>query len=110
MQFHLSAAAAGDSAGYLQVDVVSSQNNFPIPDASVTISPESAPDIPLEQLRMQPGETVEARWAKLEEIEQLGKQGAFVPIALSQLAPVRERFEQLISSRGRCEGALLQID
>ena len=50
MQFHLSAAAAGDSAGYLQVDVVSSQNNFPIPDASVTISPESAPDIPLEQL------------------------------------------------------------
>lgn len=67
-------------------------------------------DIPLEQLRMQPGETVEARWAKLEEIEQLGKQGAFVPIALSQLAPVRERFERLISSRGRCEEALLQID
>ena len=40
MQFQLCAAAAGDPTGYLQVDVVSSQNNFPIKDASVTVSTE----------------------------------------------------------------------
>lgn len=67
-------------------------------------------DIPLEQLRMQPGETVEARWAKLEEIEQLGKQGAFVPIALSQLAPVRERFERLIASHSGGKAAQRSLD
>lgn len=50
MQFQLCAAAAGDPTGYLQVDVVSSQNNFPIEDASVTVSTESEPDIPIEQL------------------------------------------------------------
>ena len=50
MPFILSAAAAGDSTGFLQVDVVSSQNNFPIQDAVVTISPEAAPDSPIEQL------------------------------------------------------------
>lgn len=50
MQFQLCAAAAGDPTGYLQVDVVSSQNNFPIKDASVTVSTESEPDIPIEQL------------------------------------------------------------
>ncbi|HJC47644.1 MAG TPA: peptidoglycan-binding protein [Candidatus Lachnoclostridium pullistercoris] len=46
MQFQQSAATTGDSTGYLQVDVVSSQNNFPIQGASVTVSPEFSPDAP----------------------------------------------------------------
>ena len=33
-------AASSDASGYLQVDVVSSENNFPIADASVTVFPE----------------------------------------------------------------------
>ena len=42
-------AASSDASGYLQVDVVSSENNFPIADASVTVFPESdsPPDSPL---------------------------------------------------------------
>lgn len=41
-------AASSDASGYLQVDVVSSENNFPIADASVTVFPESdsPPDSP----------------------------------------------------------------
>ena len=50
MPFILSAAAAGDSTGFLQVDVVSSQNNFPIQDAVGTISPEAAPASPTGRL------------------------------------------------------------
>lgn len=42
-------AASSDASGYLQVDVVSSENNFPIADASVTVFPESdsPPNSPL---------------------------------------------------------------
>ena len=42
-------AASSDASGYLQVDVDSSENNFPIADASVTVFPESdsPPNSPL---------------------------------------------------------------
>ena len=36
--------------GYLQIHVVSSENNFPIPDATITIRNETSPDTVLEEL------------------------------------------------------------
>ncbi len=36
--------------GYLQIQVVSSENNFPIPDATITIRNETSPDTVLEEL------------------------------------------------------------
>lgn len=39
------------SSGFLLVDVVSSQNNFPVTDATVSIAPEGSPDDTIEELR-----------------------------------------------------------
>ena len=52
MQSRLSATAAETytGSGFLQVDVVSSQNNFPIQDARISISAEATPDTVIEQL------------------------------------------------------------
>ncbi len=52
MQSRLSATAAETytGSGFLQVDVVSSQNNFPIKDARISISAEATPDTVIEQL------------------------------------------------------------
>lgn len=43
------AAAEYPASGFLQVQVVNIENNFPIPDATVTISPAGDPEQPLEQ-------------------------------------------------------------
>lgn len=44
------AVTPSSSSGFLLVNVVSSQNNFPIPDAQVSISAEETPDTIIEQL------------------------------------------------------------
>ncbi|WP_101876005.1 peptidoglycan-binding protein [Lachnoclostridium edouardi] len=45
----ITACQTGSSTGFLQVDVVSSQNNFPISGANISISNDQAPEAILEQ-------------------------------------------------------------
>ena len=45
----ITACQTGSSTGFLQVDVVSSQNNFPISGANISISSDQTPEAILEQ-------------------------------------------------------------
>lgn len=53
-------------------------------------------------LTLQPGETVDAKWVTPDELDRIIVAGAFVPPAVSQLAPVREKLDAFANKKAPC--------
>jgi 8-oxo-dGTP pyrophosphatase MutT (NUDIX family) len=53
-------------------------------------------DIPAEALRLQPGETVEARWVSLPQLDEMIDAGIVAPPVVGRLCLLRERFERFL--------------
>lgn len=53
-------------------------------------------DIALDELRMQPGETVGAKWVTLDELDAMRQDGSLATPIGVQFEGVRETFEQLV--------------
>lgn len=56
-------------------------------------------DIPKDNVRLQPGETIDAKWVTLFELNQMMERGEIVPPAVSQLLPIREKFERFLKNK-----------
>lgn len=53
-------------------------------------------DIPLEAIRLQPGETCEVRWVSEEEFDNMILTCELAPSVISHLAPLREAFNHIL--------------
>ena len=53
-------------------------------------------DVPAEEIKLQPGETCEARWVSEEEFDHMIETGEVAPSVAESLAPFREAFDQAL--------------
>lgn len=53
-------------------------------------------DVPAEDIKLQPGETCEARWVSEEEFDHMIKTGEVAPSVAEGLAPYRDAFNRIL--------------
>ena len=57
-------------------------------------------DLPAERVRLQPGETCDAMWVSEEKLDQMIASGELAPSVAASLAPIRQRFSELLQGSG----------
>ena len=65
-------------------------------DTYLALLDEAAPKV-----TFQPGETVDARWVTLPELDRIVSENGIIAPAIRQLAPLRERLEKEIRNAGK---------
>ena len=53
-------------------------------------------DVPIQNVKLQPGETCEARWVSEEEFDHMIENGEVAPSVAANLAPLREAFDRVL--------------
>lgn len=56
-------------------------------------------DVPIESIKLQPGETCEARWVSEEEFNAMIRTGELARSVTEHLAPLREAFDQILHQK-----------
>lgn len=59
-------------------------------------------DFPVEQVRLQPGETCDAKWITWAEFQEMAARGEFAPSVLSHLEQYKENFYKVLEGNPHC--------
>jgi 8-oxo-dGTP diphosphatase len=58
-------------------------------------------DVALEEIRLQPGETCDARWVSEEQLDEMIASDGVAPSVAAHLAPLREQFNRILRGGNR---------